>query len=322
MNYIIFDLEWNQSTLGKAFEKENFPFEIIEIGAVKLDDNREFVDTFQCVIKPQVYRDLFPITREIVHIKQKELKKGTPFAEVVKSFFEWCGEEFRFCTWGAMDLFELQRNMRYYGIKEMITKPFFFYDVQKLFSLQTEGKKNPKTLEYAVEYFQLEKEGSFHRALNDAEYTAKVLQKLDWATAKNFYSIDCFCNPKTKEEEIEVIYKNYSKYITREFSNREELFRDRDIRKLVCFHCKKTATKKIDWFSNNPKNYYALAYCREHGYLKGRIQINKSTDTKKTYAVKIVSGISKEAAQDVVLHRKEIEVRRRERKINKKKGNS
>ena len=32
MNYIVLDLEWNQSPLGQAGEHPRMPFEIIEIG--------------------------------------------------------------------------------------------------------------------------------------------------------------------------------------------------------------------------------------------------------------------------------------------------
>ena len=39
MKYIVFDLEWNQSPSGKEGAVESLPFEIIEIGAVKLDEN-------------------------------------------------------------------------------------------------------------------------------------------------------------------------------------------------------------------------------------------------------------------------------------------
>ena len=35
MNYIVFDLEWNQSSSGEEPETALMPFEIIEIGAVK-----------------------------------------------------------------------------------------------------------------------------------------------------------------------------------------------------------------------------------------------------------------------------------------------
>lgn len=45
MNYIVFDLEWNQCPDGKEKEIKDMPFEIIEIGAVKLDSQRRVIDT-------------------------------------------------------------------------------------------------------------------------------------------------------------------------------------------------------------------------------------------------------------------------------------
>ena len=44
MNYIVFDLEWNQSPGGKKWSNSRLPFEIIEIGAVKLNEKKEIVD--------------------------------------------------------------------------------------------------------------------------------------------------------------------------------------------------------------------------------------------------------------------------------------
>ena len=40
MNYIVLDLEWNQSYRGKQYTVEGLPFEIIQIGEVKLDENK------------------------------------------------------------------------------------------------------------------------------------------------------------------------------------------------------------------------------------------------------------------------------------------
>ena len=52
MNYIIFDLEWNQSS-RKEREEPHLPFEIVEIGAVKLNERREVVSTFERRVRPQ-----------------------------------------------------------------------------------------------------------------------------------------------------------------------------------------------------------------------------------------------------------------------------
>ena len=43
MNYIVFDLEWNQSHIGQAGEHPRMPFEIIEIGAFKLNKKYETI---------------------------------------------------------------------------------------------------------------------------------------------------------------------------------------------------------------------------------------------------------------------------------------
>ena len=56
MNYIVFDLEWNQNPSGKKTRNDRLPFEIIEIGAVKVNSKKEITDHFHRLIKPQVYK--------------------------------------------------------------------------------------------------------------------------------------------------------------------------------------------------------------------------------------------------------------------------
>ena len=45
-NIIVFDLEWNQNPGGKEASVERLSFEIFEIGAVKLNEEREKVAEF------------------------------------------------------------------------------------------------------------------------------------------------------------------------------------------------------------------------------------------------------------------------------------
>ena len=58
MNYIVFDLEWNQCPDGREGKVEHLPFEIMEIGAVKLDEDFREVGEFHRLIRPQVYPEL------------------------------------------------------------------------------------------------------------------------------------------------------------------------------------------------------------------------------------------------------------------------
>ena len=58
MDYIVMDLEWNQCPYGKGNEAKGLPFEIIEIGAVKLNEDFEIIDKFSEIIKPRIYKQL------------------------------------------------------------------------------------------------------------------------------------------------------------------------------------------------------------------------------------------------------------------------
>lgn len=56
MNYIVFDMEWNQPPAGAKLEYENdccLSNEIIQIGAVKIGEGKNFEDTFSVNIRPQ-----------------------------------------------------------------------------------------------------------------------------------------------------------------------------------------------------------------------------------------------------------------------------
>lgn len=77
MNYIIFDLEWNQAA-KKQDENAQIPFEIIEIGAIKLNSNFEKIGEFSRMIRPSVYHTMHSVTQGIIHISMSELKKNRP----------------------------------------------------------------------------------------------------------------------------------------------------------------------------------------------------------------------------------------------------
>ena len=298
MNYIVFDLEWNQSSTGLEEETACLPFEIIEIGAVKLDDNGVRNGTFSQLVKPAVYHEMNRATGRLVHIQMEELENGSPFVPAAERFLKWCGAEAcRFCTWGSADLTELQRNMKFYGMAPLAEGPIVYLDVQKLFSIAYEDGKSRRALEHAVDFLALEKEIPFHRASGDAHYTAKVFAKIlsERPDVLKNVSYDVFHPPLNRKTEIKIQFDNYEKYISREFQDRAEAFEDREVVSSKCYLCHRNLRKKIKWFTPNGRNYYCLAHCEKHGYLKGTIRVRKSVD-EKVYIVKTTKLISPEEA--------------------------
>jgi DNA polymerase III epsilon subunit-like protein len=314
MNYIILDLEWNQSSSGKEEVSKVLPFEIIEIGAMKLDDNRKITDQFSQLIKPQIYHEMHQITGRLIHLRMEQLEQGMLFPEAMERFRRWCGEDYIFCTWGPLDLVELQRNIRYYGLQPLSDGPFKYLDVQKLFSFAYEDRRARRTLEYAIDFLNIEKDVPFHRAFGDAYYTAKVLERLDENVLSN-YSFDVFHLPKDKDSEIHVIFDDYAKYISRGFADKTQILGDRAIMGTRCYLCDKAIRRKIRWFTPNGKHYYSVSYCDKHGFMKSKIRIRKA-ESDVVYVMKTDKFITEEEVADI--RSKQEKSRQHRSKQNKK----
>lgn len=277
MDYIVLDLEWNQSA-DEAGENKELHFEIIEIGAVKLNSERQVIGRFSELIRPQVYPQLHRITSHLIHLKTHELTQSRSFPEVARDFLDWCGKDCMFCTWGVQDLTELQSNMAYYRLEPLAEGPIRFLDVQKLFSLAFEDGKARRSLEWAVDFLQIEKDVPFHRAFEDAWYTGKVFARIRDEKVLTRYSFDVFHPPKNRKQEVRIAFDSYEKYISRVFADKTEAFEDREVISTRCFLCHRNVKKKIKWFCPKGKHYYCLAHCEKHGYLKGKIRIKRAEE--------------------------------------------
>lgn len=312
MNYVVLDLEWNQCTDEITERKLNF--EIIEIGAIKLNSSKVMISEFSELVRPQVYKELHKFTSRLIHLQMQELERGRPFPEVVTEFLDWCGEDFIFCTWGSQDLTELQSNMKYYGMKTLANCPIKFLDIQKLFSLAFEDGKSRRTLEYAVDYLKIEKDIPFHRAFSDAYYTGKVLGRIKDERVLEKCSYDIFNPPGSREEEVHAQFDSYAKYISRVFSDKIEAFHDKEVISSKCYLCHCNLKKKIKWFSANGKNYYCLAKCEKHGFLKGKIRVKKTED-EGIFIVKTTKLISSAEADAIAVRQERArEIRKNRRK--------
>ena len=296
MNYIVLDLEWNQ---GQKEDKRDVPtFEIIEIGAVKLDEQFRVVDTFQRLIKPRIYNTMHKITAELVNLDIRDLKDEDNFTKVAKEFLCWCGENYLFCIWGVQDLTEFQKNMDYYRMEPLSKGPLKYYDIQKLYSLACEDGKARLSLSHVVENEQLlDEKVEFHRALGDAYYTARIFQKIQSTELLKRISFDTYRVPENKKEQILWKFDNYTKFISEGYEEKAKMLANKSISCVRCIYCDKALRKKIRWYSpNNGKHYYTVAKCGEHGLMKGKIRVRKSKDDKY-YVIKTVKSIQEEEAE-------------------------
>lgn len=298
MNYIVLDLEWNQAAY-KIDEEANIPFEIIEIGAVKLDENADIVDTFQELIRPQVYPFLLRRTKQLTGWTDADLdKRGIYFEDAAVKFLNWCGKDCTFCVWGSSDLTQLERNMDYYGIRIPWKYPFKYLDVQKLYALQAGEGKTRRPLEAVVEAFGIPADRPFHHAADDAMYTAKVFRKIDRKEFGSYFSVDYFRLPKNRFEETVFRFKTYSKFVSRRFNLKEEALRDRRVREMNCRICGHHLKKELGWFTDG-HCYYCLGTCKDHGLQRGRIRVKTAERCEGYFVVKTFKNCTAEDAEKI-----------------------
>ena len=316
MNYIVLDLEWNQCPYGKKQEDPKMPFEIIEIGAIKLDPFFHELGTFHETIQPVLYKKLHYMTRSVIHMTEKDLKGKRTFPQVFAEFLLWCGPDAMFCTWGPGDLTELQRNVRWHMDHGYLTGrwpfpfPLMFRDIQKIFSYVYEDGRQKRALEWAVNYLKMDKTMEFHNAFADAWYTAKILETLPGKDLEEYSSIDTYTVPQKRNEEILVRYRNYTQFISKSFPERDAVMKDRVVSSTKCHICDSRIRRTIRWFSENGRNYLCVAECPQHGLMKGKARIRQSS-SGEWFAVKTTCPIT---AEEMALVKKKQDTLRAKRR--------
>ncbi len=178
MHYIIMDLEWNNTYARRI---KGFINEVIEVGAVMLDDNLDFVDEFSCVVRSQIGKKLRGNVKRLTHITNDEVKNGEPFTKVMSEFKRWVGDEENvILTWGDGDIRVLIENYRY--LNGIQTLPFLtnYMDIQQYFQIKKEIPKAKQIgLAAAAELVGVDIEFlSHHRALDDSIITAECLRRV------------------------------------------------------------------------------------------------------------------------------------------------
>lgn len=182
MEYIVFDLEFNQGfdkENNKTFSNEQCPFEIIQIGAIKLDANFNIIDKFSSFVKPNIYKDIHPFVGKMTHITLNKVKDAPSFSSVYRDFRKFISSKSSIlCVWGAGDLKELYRNLNYYSLPSK-GLPQSYINVQQYASSYFNNPTGQSIgLQNAIQILELEQDKAYHDALNDAYYTALVFKNI------------------------------------------------------------------------------------------------------------------------------------------------
>ncbi|MBE6750635.1 MAG: hypothetical protein E7560_05680 [Ruminococcaceae bacterium] len=179
MKYIILDLEWD-SVYFKP--QKRFINHILQIGAVKLDENFNTIDTFSQIVRSDITKRVTSRFAKLTGITSEDMRGGVPFGEAVEMYNRFAKDAEVTMTWSNSDLHTIVENEEILLNNKLKFKISKYLDLQKLVQshLYTKGyeNKNQIALESAAELLEIETESyDLHTALDDCKVCALMLKK-------------------------------------------------------------------------------------------------------------------------------------------------
>ncbi len=180
--YLIIDLE---ATCWRANEGHRGENEIIEIGAIVLDDAREVMGEIQRFVRPVRNPILSEFCRKLTSIRQSDVDTAQVFPDVLDDFQKQVecisGQRLAnliFCSWGDYDRKQLMKDCRYHKI------PYPF-GVHRNLKKEFAGRRHikPVGVARALNILGIPLEGIHHRGIDDARNIANIFRH-DWKGSK------------------------------------------------------------------------------------------------------------------------------------------
>lgn len=269
MKYIILDLEWDNSYFPP---EKRFINQILQIGAVKLDETFKIVDTFEATIKSSFSKRVSGRFSRLTGITNDIMRSGVPFEKAVNAYNDWIGSDTVTMTWSNSDLFSIMENEKYLlkGLKFKIEK---YLDLQSF--IQNEMRllgfevTSQISLANAAESLSVTIDDySLHSAKDDSLISAALLKKC-YNKERFEKLIKDTANPEFYNR---LFFKPY--YIS-DIKNKNI---DKSAFKFNCDKCGGRAVVKTKWKFRN-RWFLADFKCKEcQREFSGRVSFRKTYD--------------------------------------------
>lgn len=269
---IVLDMEWNQPLSADSPLAirlcTTLPFEIIQIGAVKVETGERFKAT--CCL--QQYKILSPRISKLTGITKQDVKNGETFQDAMERFQAFCGEDPILLTWGFNDIPILRQNLNFYHLDTSFTDRY--YNLQIMFNQQFDPGNVVRGLSFAVDFFGLTVEDSYHDGLNDAAYTAEVAKHIDIEKGMEEYPdyLKYFEGDGDQAFLDCLRYANYTR-----FEGYDEMMGDPRIVDTKCPHCGMATTHTEPIFPEPGRSNW-IASCSQHGEFLIRVSFKRNRD--------------------------------------------
>lgn len=262
MEYVIFDLEWNQPYDNDIsfIKRTGMPLagEIIQIGAIKLDAKFHHIDSFNCIVKPKYLKLMHCHVQRLTHITNEDLALGTDFVTAFRRFDAWCGDDVVLLTWGVDDITMLRDNLRLHKLPGQLRLPW--YDAQLLYAHFMHGNQEQVSLKRAMEELSISSDDlTAHDALHDSIFTGRVCQQIPLAEGMAIY------DELTRESTHSVYFPDpLAFFIYENFEDKEEGFRLPKVHRVYCPRCQEPLQlRRVERIARDKQ--MTIGHCKKHG---------------------------------------------------------
>lgn len=172
MKYIIVDLEatcWDEKGHGNKNE-------IIEIGAVCINEYKQEESQFSEFVKPTLNPQLSDFCIGLTTITQKDVDAADTFDKVIARFKTWIDleEEYILCSWGLYDKNQFISDCH---LHKLNTSWLEHHISLKHQYTEIKGLKRHTGMSGALYMENLKLQGTHHRGIDDARNIAKIFLK-------------------------------------------------------------------------------------------------------------------------------------------------
>ena len=176
--YVIVDLEMCRVLRDQRTEDYPLHNEIIEIGAVLVNENLEIADSFKTYVAPQ-YGGLDDYIRKLTGISDADLEGAPALPEALEAFMAWVPQGAVFVSWSESDEYQLgeEAYYKYADTPELCDFLDTWEDCQQEFGEKMNSPKVYKLSE-ALIIADIAFDENIHDALVDAKNTAMLFIKM------------------------------------------------------------------------------------------------------------------------------------------------
>ena len=146
--------------------------EIIEIGAVLLDEALRPIEEWQTFVRPQQHPLLTKFCMELTSIQQSDVDGAPTFPEAIAALGRFiAGRNVLFCSWGDYDRVQFGRDAQRHGVALPLGQDHL--NVKIAFS-KALGQRRRMGVGQAIARLGLTFEGTAHRGIDDARNIARL----------------------------------------------------------------------------------------------------------------------------------------------------